>query len=557
MKRFIEAYRELFPARILSSALDTGTGQYHHAWIELTVAATDGYQEQAGARSGTTSTNYALELNNAQCPDNTLVWLRHRDEREQLHYEFDRPAAGGGGGGTITVAEIDGTPTIADVATLYFDQDSGLYLTTAGGAGTARVYIYQASATQVGIVATGTQTFAGQKTFTAAITAQGGLNCNLATSDAYFTGIVQVQNPSSSGSPYTAAGDASIRMGSGGFVGYVHADRSMLLRTLSGAIGPGQYCEARLIGNTAADPEFRVVGGAGLYPNLALNNGSATTYGATNSTGGLNFLKGLYTGGTITGGGGSGTVTSISAGTGITLTPSPIVATGTVALSIPVAVSSGGTGATAATAYAVQCGGTTGTAAHQSVAGTGTSGQVLTSSGAAALPTWQSLPAKTTEGYWRFDGTGTTAADPGNGKLRLNNSVVASATNLYISQFTDPGTDANLLLASLIVGDGIAVQDQDNSANQARFTIRLAPTDNGAWWTLPVTYVSGTGTAPPNNNRLLLVFSQAGGGGGVALAVAILPGGRLTAAGGTPVPTSDVGDVSTIYYSPYQHNQIQ
>ena len=53
------------------------------------------------------------------------------------------------------------------------------------------------------------------------------------------------------------------------------------------------------------------------------------------------------------------------------------------------AVSDGGTGLSSATAYAVLCGGTTSTGAFQSVAGVGTSGQVLTSNGADALPTFQ------------------------------------------------------------------------------------------------------------------------------------------------------------------------
>jgi hypothetical protein len=52
-------------------------------------------------------------------------------------------------------------------------------------------------------------------------------------------------------------------------------------------------------------------------------------------------------------------------------------------------VSHGGTGATSATAYGVLCGGTTSTSAYQSVASVGTSGQVLTSNGAGALPTFQ------------------------------------------------------------------------------------------------------------------------------------------------------------------------
>jgi hypothetical protein len=58
-------------------------------------------------------------------------------------------------------------------------------------------------------------------------------------------------------------------------------------------------------------------------------------------------------------------------------------------ITLPLPVSDGGTGATSATAYAVQCGGTTSTGAHQSIASVGTSGQVLTSNGAGALPTFQ------------------------------------------------------------------------------------------------------------------------------------------------------------------------
>lgn len=53
------------------------------------------------------------------------------------------------------------------------------------------------------------------------------------------------------------------------------------------------------------------------------------------------------------------------------------------------AVPRGGSGAGSFTAYAVLCAGTTSTGAFQNVSGVGTSGQVLTSNGASALPTWQ------------------------------------------------------------------------------------------------------------------------------------------------------------------------
>ena len=54
-----------------------------------------------------------------------------------------------------------------------------------------------------------------------------------------------------------------------------------------------------------------------------------------------------------------------------------------------VTVPYGGTGNTTFTAYSVICAGTTATGVFQNVSGVGTSGQVLTSNGAALLPTWQ------------------------------------------------------------------------------------------------------------------------------------------------------------------------
>ena len=61
----------------------------------------------------------------------------------------------------------------------------------------------------------------------------------------------------------------------------------------------------------------------------------------------------------------------------------------TVSMITPVTVSNGGTGRTSATEYSVICGGVTSGGAHQSVASVGTSGQVLTSNGAGALPTFE------------------------------------------------------------------------------------------------------------------------------------------------------------------------
>ena len=65
--------------------------------------------------------------------------------------------------------------------------------------------------------------------------------------------------------------------------------------------------------------------------------------------------------------------------------PTQVIVTDT-----PIGVVNGGTGDSSLTAYAVMCGGTTTTGAVQSIAALGSSGQVLTSGGAGALPTFTS-----------------------------------------------------------------------------------------------------------------------------------------------------------------------
>jgi hypothetical protein len=80
----------------------------------------------------------------------------------------------------------------------------------------------------------------------------------------------------------------------------------------------------------------------------------------------------------------------------VTLTPTTLSANRTITLpdaaidfTTGLGVAQGGTGRATSTAYAVICGGTTSTGAQQSIASVGTTGQVLTSNGAGALPTFQ------------------------------------------------------------------------------------------------------------------------------------------------------------------------
>lgn len=87
----------------------------------------------------------------------------------------------------------------------------------------------------------------------------------------------------------------------------------------------------------------------------------------------------------------------------VTLTPTTLSANRTLTLpdasgtilqsGTAVTVAQGGTGLTTLTAYGLLAAGTTSTGNLQQVSGTGTSGQILTSNGAGALPTWQTSTA--------------------------------------------------------------------------------------------------------------------------------------------------------------------
>lgn len=150
----------------------------------------------------------------------------------------------------------------------------------------------------------------------------------------------------------------------------------------SGSIPGGTYVKT-LTGNSGG-----AVSSDAVNSNInTVGTGSITVVGNP----GTNTLTAQLTGLTnhnVLVGAGSATVTKVapSATAGV-----PLISQG--ASSDPAfgtaVVAGGGTGDTSFTAYSVLCGGTTSTGALQNVSGVGTSGQVLTSNGAAALPTWQ------------------------------------------------------------------------------------------------------------------------------------------------------------------------
>lgn len=164
------------------------------------------------------------------------------------------------------------------------------------------------------------------------------------------------------------------------------------------------------------------------------------------------------------------------------------------------AVPRGGTGNSTFTAYSVICAGTTATGAFQNVSGVGTSGQVLVSNGAAALPSWQAVPGVVPAAMTRVDDTNVTLTLGGTPSTSLLQAV--SLTLGWTGQLgaTRGGTG----LGTVTQGDllyGSAANTWSalaKDANATRYLSNTGTTNNPAW--AQVNLVNGvTGNLPVTN----------------------------------------------------------
>ena len=141
-----------------------------------------------------------------------------------------------------------------------------------------------------------------------------------------------------------------------------------------------------IVGNGSNTPNLVAPSATSGVPLVSNGASADPSYTTASVAGGGTGLTSLTAHNLIVGNGSSAaTLLSPSATSGV-----PLISQGASADPVygTAVVSGGGTGVTSNTAYAVLCGGTTSTGAIQSIASVGTSGQVLTSNGAGALPSF-------------------------------------------------------------------------------------------------------------------------------------------------------------------------
>jgi hypothetical protein len=285
-----------FRAKVTGSSL-VGT-VYRHSWVEVAADALGGYAQPQSARYGSASVGWLRGLGGAQIATDTIVWAALAGYEDGKPY-YDA-AAGGAAGTTITVRDIDLTPTRPGVNILEVDQASGIVVgqNPLTPANIAQLFLLGAGETQWGVVTTAAQAFGGTKTFTGGLVAAPG-----GTSEG---GQVLLEGGATSGSiRYTGGvGLYSYEFRAGANLPSSSAD--LHLATLSGSTTGGLLKATLSLAAAGAPGAIGCKTDYGTAPNPDYCFFIGTDNGGTATTGGLTFKGGLYISGTFTGGGGTG-----------------------------------------------------------------------------------------------------------------------------------------------------------------------------------------------------------------------------------------------------------
>ena len=114
-----------------------------------------------------------------------------------------------------------------------------------------------------------------------------------------------------------------------------------------------------------------------------------------------------------------------------------------------------------------------------------------------------------------FNGLGTwrhrteTATPPASGQIRFNNATPTSATEVFIHETNDGGTDVANFLNLLTAGSILYIQDRGDADNF--FLIEISTnTDSGAYRTFGINNITLQGVEPSQNQQMMLFIVEGG-----------------------------------------------
>jgi hypothetical protein len=108
----------------------------------------------------------------------------------------------------------------------------------------------------------------------------------------------------------------------------------------------------------------------------------------------------------------------------------------------------------------------------------------------------------------------TTAADPGNGKLRTNNNNESLVTQIYVSLYDSSGVLVPGV-STLVANDQFYLYEANNYSQSALYTVTGPPVvTGGTWASIPVTVDTYGGFSPSNNQAIVAYYSSHSSGGG-------------------------------------------
>lgn len=211
----------------------------------------------------------------------------------------------------------------------------------------------------------------------------------------------------------------------------------------------------------------------------------------------------------------------------------------------PITVPNGGTGKTSFTPYAVIAAGTTGTAALQNISGLGTAGQVLISTGASSLPTWQNNPGGAA-GAWVLLQTQTASSS-----ANINFTAISGTYTTYIVICSGviPSTTGVQFQMLFSTNGGSSYLSTGYNAGIAIYTTSTGPTFTSSTTFYPLSGASDVTTGFPVSGQIFLY--------GLGISTVPMATGTISIANATPSTGDKNGSLLCGYGSAITVNALR